>query len=220
MSERLREILALLDERSSRERFMICFVLLATVFVIWNSLLMRPLKQAEQLTRTEIETRSNTLSRLEKETGSLEAKLKLDPNELNRTTKASLEQEIWKLDEQIVEQTADLVPPEEMARALRRLLRDKRELELVRMESLPPEPLYGRSEAVDASDADSQVYLHTVELELIGGYLGALRYVKEIEAMPWNLLWDTLEYDVQEYPRGRITLRVQSLSTQEGWLGA
>ena len=55
MTERLREILALLDDRSSRERFMICFVLLATVFVIWNSVLMRPLKQRSQLARAEIE---------------------------------------------------------------------------------------------------------------------------------------------------------------------
>ena len=107
-----------------------------------------------------------------------------------------------------------------MARALRRLLRNTHELDLVRMESLPPEPLYGRSEAGSESDSESQVYLHTVELELAGSYLSALRYVREIESMPWNLLWDTLEYEVQEYPRGRITLRVQSLSTQEGWIGA
>ena len=76
-------------------------------------------------------------------------------------------------------------------------------------------------ETIEANrKVDTAVYLHTVELELRGSYLSALRYVNEIEALPWNLLWDALEYEVLEYPEGRITLRVQSLSTKEGWIGA
>ncbi len=223
MSTRIREWLALLDERTSRERFLVCLTLLAGVFVLWNALLMSPLKRGRTSAEAEIEANRNTVTRLDKEVRELENKLKLDPNALNRQSKAELEQQIWRLDEKIVEETADLIPPQEMTRALRELLRGKQDLDLVSMETLPPEPLYGRPElGAKASDpeANAQVYLHTVELELEGSYLSALRYVSAIESLEWNLLWDALEYRVQEYPSGRIKLRVRSLSTREGWIGA
>ncbi|MCP4005173.1 MAG: hypothetical protein GY725_13345 [bacterium] len=221
MIDRVREFMALLDERSSRERFMICLTLLATVFVVWNSFLMNPLEQRKSDAAEKLEANKETVARLEEEAAAIESKLKLDPNELNRVAKTNLEREIRRADEEISDETADLIPPNEMVQALRALLDGRKDLELVRMEALTPAPLYSRSEKTKkAVDVQAQVWLHSVELEFEGSYLSALRYVRAIESMEWNLLWDRLEYTVIEYPRGRISLRVQSVSTEEGWIGA
>ena len=39
-----------------------------------------------------------------------------------------------------------------------------------------------------------------------------------LEALPWHLFWDRLEYRVIEHPRARVGIEVYTLSTREGSL--
>ena len=43
-------------------------------------------------------------------------------------------------------------------------------------------------------------------------------YLAAVEELPSKLLWDQLEYVVEEYPKGSLTLQVHTLSSQEALL--
>jgi hypothetical protein len=36
--------------------------------------------------------------------------------------------------------------------------------------------------------------------------------------MPWNFVWDGINYQVKDYPIAEITLRVHTLSLEKSWL--
>lgn len=114
----------------------------------------------------------------------------------------------------------NLIPPYKMAAVLKDLLRHQNDPRLVRMESLPVEPVYlGPTDESTASPREPDIFKHGLVMEMTGTYLGTLRYLQAIEGLRWHLLWESLEYDVEEYPDARITLTVRSFSTREGWIG-
>jgi MSHA biogenesis protein MshJ len=56
-------------------------------------------------------------------------------------------------------------------------------------------------------------------MEIRGGYLSTLRYLEELEDLPWRFFWKSLNYEVLEYPEARVVLTVETLSLREGWIG-
>lgn len=63
------------------------------------------------------------------------------------------------------------------------------------------------------------LYRHGVELQLQGSYLATLAYLKQLESLEWRFEWDTLLFDIQDYPVGTVTLEVYTYSTERDWIG-
>jgi MSHA biogenesis protein MshJ len=45
-----------------------------------------------------------------------------------------------------------------------------------------------------------------------------LNVLKKIETLPWVVLYDTIQYQVDEYPQAKVTLILYLLSKKEKWL--
>ena len=222
MSQKLRAFVAWINGQSFRERLLLLGVASVAVFMFWDLVLMGPLRTRETGLQDTLESLRAAGSAIEQETSRLAAELDIDPNEDTRSRTSYLGRQIAQLDSRLEKRTYDLIPPAEMASVLRELLRRQSELRLIRLESLPVEPLFedpeGR-ESEDDPDRAAQVYRHGVEMELQGGYLSTLRYLEALEELPWRFFFESLEYEVLEYPEARITLRVHTVSMQEGWIG-
>jgi len=63
------------------------------------------------------------------------------------------------------------------------------------------------------------VFKHAVVMQLSGGFFETKQFIEALEALPWRLYWDSLEYSVSQYPSAIITLQVYTLSTDEGAFG-
>ena len=120
------------------------------------------------------------------------------------------------LDRRLKSQMGDLIDPANMARVLEAILTRHTDLRLRRLENLPTRPLLAGE---DGNAPEAGVYRHGLEMEFSGSYLSLLAYLKELDALPWNFYWDALELQVDEYPRAVITIRVHTLSLDEGWIG-
>ncbi|OGI42866.1 MAG: hypothetical protein A2150_02140 [Candidatus Muproteobacteria bacterium RBG_16_64_11] len=62
-------------------------------------------------------------------------------------------------------------------------------------------------------------YRHGMRIELKGGYLDMLAYLREVENLPWKMFWGQVTLQVEQYPVSRLVLHVYTLSTQESWIG-
>jgi MSHA biogenesis protein MshJ len=217
VTERLRAGIRWLDEQTLRERVLVVAVALVAFYAIWDLAIMSPLDAERRDVAAETEAVRTQIESLRAEFAALETRFQGDPNAENRDRKAALVASIAQLDRQLGERTDDLIPPGEMPRVLRDLVELEGALQIVRLESLPVESLLKVEEG--PAPARARVYRHGLVLELQGDYLATLQYLESLEALPWNLLWDSLEYRVDEYPDARVTLVVYSLSTQEGWIG-
>ena len=95
----------------------------------------------------------------------------------------------------------------------------------MRLESVPASPLLapvegsGSEGKVDLGSGPIRLFRHGLILELSGDYMSVLRYVQALERLPWKFFWESMNYQVQQWPTGKITLKLLSLSSEEGWIG-
>ena len=62
----------------------------------------------------------------------------------------------------------------------------------------------------------SDIGRYELRLELEGSYLGTLRYLRALEALPWKFFWESVDYEVIEYPLARVTLQIYTLGLLKG----
>ncbi len=62
------------------------------------------------------------------------------------------------------------------------------------------------------------IYQHGIEIRLAGNYNDLLNYLTDIEGMPQRLMWNSLSFTVDRYPRNVMVLRVYTLSLDRNWL--
>ncbi|ACR10673.1 MSHA biogenesis protein, MshJ [Teredinibacter turnerae T7901] len=60
------------------------------------------------------------------------------------------------------------------------------------------------------------VYRHSVRLRLHGTYFSVVDFLQRLEKLEWSFYWEFIEYQVDAYPRGDVTLEVYTLSTEKG----
>ena len=107
-----------------------------------------------------------------------------------------------------------------MATVLEKVLHQKTRLKLIRVTNLPAVELTADALADHSNlEQGSLLYRHGVELQLEGDFFETLRYLQALEELPWQILWGSLTYEVETFPRASITLRLNTLSTNAGWIG-
>jgi MSHA biogenesis protein MshJ len=121
------------------------------------------------------------------------------------------------MDAELVRVTAGLVPPKEMARLIEQMLLKNRGLQVMKVESIPATALLEGGNANGI--AGTMVYKHGMQIELKGGYLDILRYLKSLEALPWKVFWGKVTLKTEKYPDSRVSLLIYTLSTHEAWIG-
>jgi MSHA biogenesis protein MshJ len=119
--------------------------------------------------------------------------------------------------EQRLAQLADnLISAQQMIALLETLLDDS-ELQLVALENLAPEALMVAADT--GAKSTSGLYRHGLKIKLKGTYSAATHYLQELESQPWRFVWQSMGYEVQEYPDAVMSLEIQTLSLAPQWLG-
>ncbi len=229
--KKIRDAMRWVDEQPVRQRLLLLVAIVAVFFIIWDAVLMRSSKLREEQAESDTALLEKQVKALELEAEATLKKLAADPNLERRKRKAELERQLADLDAGFNERTADLIPPPEMVRVLKELLGRESDLQLVRLKSqaasrllAPDEKQESGSESaseakVDMGSGPVRLFRHGLVLEMSGDYLSVLRYIQAVEQLPWKFFWESMSYQVQQWPVGLITLKLLSLSSEEGWIG-
>ncbi len=203
------------DQRPLRERVMLAVCLLVVVFFLWDQLLLKPLDQKTRNLRAQTSELTASLAELQAQEQVVSSRRDFDPDRENKQRLAELNNQVPQLKQQLQENVATLIPPQQMPAMLKELLRRQNGLELLSLENLPPEPLQlGAAAAV----AEANIYRHRLRIVVAGDYLTALRYLQDLENMPQKMVWEQLEIETDSYPRARVLLQVYTLSPKESWI--
>lgn len=210
------------EQLSARERNIILVLGLVVVVFLWDQLLFAPLQRDSQKVKQQINTLNNNMATQTNQLTEIMESAKHDPNRELKQKHQQLSESLQRLETRQQSLTANLIPPRQMAEVLEQVLRQKTRLKLVKVTSLPAEKLTGTTDQTQSAGGNSEtsvLYRHGVELELEGSYFETLGYLRSLEQLRWKVLWDSLEYEVQEYPRAHIRLQINTLSTNAGWIG-
>lgn len=221
MNAWLRRIELKLDGLALRERLLVLALMLGALFLIADTLALRPLHGRARLAseeRARVEEEQRTLQTRASE---LELALAQDPRRAERDELARLEAELAGVDADLRQRTAELVSPRQMADVLARVLGSQPAIHVDRVEALPAEPLVpaAKSDPSKPSAAPDGFYRHALRIELHATFHETLAFLAVVEKLPVALLWHRLEYKVEQYPRARVTLEIFTLGPREGSVG-
>lgn len=216
-----------IDALSLRERALVLLSTVAVVYLLWDVAIYNPLAQAKAGIDKSIQETTQKISSLRQEEQALLSALGSDPDRELKMQRDDLQARVRQLDVELSELSAGLVPVDQLAKILQDVLRQTGALHLQNLRTLPVEELQITAQAPATTDEQGDqldnlaagVYKHTVELTVTGSYFQLLSYLKLLEAMDWRFYWDELSFSRDNYPRGTISLRVYTLSTDEGLFG-
>lgn len=190
---------------TNREKWMIVATLLVGLLSSWYAFFYAPVIQEQAELKQQVIAIETQLAAQQQAAIELQNRHALDPNESKKNQLLELKTQYQHLQEQIQSLNKKFVPPALMATALSDLLKQNNQLTLIKLETLPVKQ-------------QQLIYQHGLVLHFSGNYLATLNYLTSLEAMPWNFIWDGIDYQVKAYPMAEITLRVHTLSLEKSWL--
>ncbi len=225
---RLRAIGDRIDAMSLRERAIIFVALLAGFFVAADQLVLKPLSLERERVQRQLKTR-------QEQTQSYERQLQVmltgtdDPNSPVAQKILALQQQLSTLDDILSKSTGGLVSPRDMARLVEEILSRHRQLTVVRLESLTPEPIQEAGVTAPAGSVaapptpaargESGLYKHGMRIVVKGTYHDLLVYLRTLEGLQWKVFWGKVTLEAEDYPVSQLTLELYTLSTHKGWIG-
>ena len=232
--EQIRHFMEKIDTLSVRERGLILAGMVFSLFLLWDALLMQPLANKEQSIRSELQSKKAEFTVLNTNYEGLIQRLSSDPEGDSRELLESLRNQLNDVESELRESTDFLISPENMAGVLRTILSKSSELQLVEIKGLGASSLLDVSAnpanentldpsanvTIDPSMGDlGNAYKHGLMIVVEGNYAATLNFMKEIESLEWGFFWENLDYEVIDYPTGRASLTLYTLSLDENWIG-
>jgi MSHA biogenesis protein MshJ len=105
------------------------------------------------------------------------------------------------------------VSASEMIKALKSILAADSGLALTRLENTANVPLIL---STDKSVVGPTLYRHDFVVEFNGNYFATLNYLKRLEELPWQFYWDTINYEVTKHPEAKVSIKLHTVSAEEG----
>ena len=196
-----------------REKIIVVIAVVAGLGFGWGNFFYQPLQKKQQALQQEISRLKLQISEQQLAAIKLENSSHIDPNLTNRLKLAQLKAEHSRLQELLVHDKS-LVPPHLMAAALSDILNQNKQLTLIELNTLPVTTLQESKQP-----QPNPIYKHGLAITFSGTYLDTLNYLKALEALPWHFVWDSIDYQVKNYPLAETTIKAYTLSFKENWLG-
>ena len=216
LKSQLKGMAARVDAMSLRERALIFITLLVALYFLAVNVLFGPVNAGKDRMQQLVNVKRAETQVLEAQVQALVATGQ-DPEAAKRQKLEALRENLKTMDSELVRVTAGLVPPKEMARLMEQMLLKNHGLHVLKVESLPAAPLV--EDKAGAGGRGSLVYKHGMNIEVKGGYLDVMRYLKSLEGLPWKVYWGKVKLEAEKYPDSRVSLLIYTLSTNEAWIG-
>lgn len=202
-----------IDAMSLRERALIFVTLLVALYFLAVNVLFGPLNRENERWQQQLSQKRQETQALELQVQAL-ANTGEVPGSAKSNKLEALRENLKIMDADLGRVTSGLVSPREMARLMEQMLLRNRGLQVIKVESIQATPLQEGGGSTGAV-----VYKHGMHVEVKGGYLDTLRYLKSLEALPWKVFWGKVALKSEKYPDSRVSLVIYTISTNEAWIG-
>jgi MSHA biogenesis protein MshJ len=201
-----------IDALELRERVLLLAAIVAVLFLSVDSAGFQPTLKAQQVTEERVSELEMKLGALRQQAMLLSYKTDEDTLAARYRRRDTLAAELAALDARLVDQLGALVEPAQAAELLEQVLTRHRGLRITSLRA-SAEPL---DEVAGNADQAGKLGRYQLNLVLEGGYLDLMRYLETLESMPWKFFWQTVDFQVNEYPRAVSRLQLYTLGAQDG----
>lgn len=202
-----------IDALELRERILLLTAAIVVLYLLVDSLGLQPIFKTQQVTSERISDLETKLGAMRQQADLFNYKSDHDPMAERQTKRDNLAAELAGLDNRIVSQLGALVEPAQAAEVLEQVLTGHRGLKLKSLEA-SSEPLSNLE--IENQVNGSGLARYQLQMVVEGGYLDLLRYLQELETMPWKFFWQEVDFQTADYPRAETRLQLYTLGAQNG----
>jgi len=201
---------------SARERSIILAATLATLYVMFFHFILPSIEAPRESLKNNIELMQAQISVRSQDVHQLVSMSHQhsDVAKQNRIEKINLQ--LSNLGDNWAKLSTGLISPHEMPQLIENILTQQSDIEIVRIENLPATPLVKNESA--ESPAATDIYKHGLYLEIRGQYFDTVQLLRELEALPWQIIWGEFNLRSDSPPSSTISLTLYTLSFGETWL--
>jgi MSHA biogenesis protein MshJ len=196
-----------------RERVIVVAALSAALWGGWDNLFYQSVLKKQNTFKQQLASLNTQIASQKQTAALLENSGDVDPNSDSQDKLTELKAQYSRLQEQVMFGNKKFVPPSLMATALSDMLKQNQQLKLIKLDTLPITTLLATKQQ------QHPIYKHGLAITFTGNYTDTVNYLKALEALPWAIVWDNIDYQVKDFPIAEITIHVVTLSFEEGWLG-
>lgn len=215
-----------IDGLSLRERVLIFSAAMALLLALLYSVLIDSEMRTQRRLSSTIAQRQAELKSIEVQLTAVATSRAADPDRPMRERLANVRAQLVDIERQISAEERKFTAPRQMKAVIEEMLARNRAVELVAMRTLPTGTIAEAREGANAakpapkpaSPEDRLIYRHGIEVTVAGRYLDLLRYLGELEHLPTQIYWSSLELDATHYPKHTMKLVVYTLSLDPAWL--
>jgi MSHA biogenesis protein MshJ len=202
-----------------RERALVLAAVLASTAAAWDQLVAQPLAaRAQAAEHSLVASRAQVAAELAAQEARRVASSAVPDAALARRRDA-VAAELAALDGRLAAHARGLVQPADVPRLLQQVLARHARVRLVSLRSLEPQPLLDVDADAGAGGNTPNLYRHGIEVELGAGYLDALRYLRDLEASQFRLVFQRVAFVADAAGSGRLTIVVHTLSDSRDVVG-
>lgn len=214
MKERLSQLVERINGLSRRERALLALAALAVVFLLWDALLMNPVRERQQRVQAELEQVRERVSGLTASIQAMAVARAEGPDAELMQRRSALFEEISRLEDRLMQAYGEIGDPRQSVSLLAGLLAERAGLSLVELENLPPEALTGTDNQVVTG-----LFVHRVRLVMDANHDGIRDYLALLAELPSGVFLESMHLTVPDWPRNRVELILFSLTLDDNWLG-
>lgn len=223
---RWQQLQARYQQLQLRERVLVVTAIAVAVLFGGYSLVVEPALKRQATATAQLAAIERQTQQLSLQSADMQRQLADDPTTRVEAEVERLTARRDELDQLMAQATVDLIQPERMAGALQAAMAHGSGVELVSLETLPPEPIVlaaptqgaeGQAPAA-ATEQPPALYRHPLRLTVRGSFHQVRALFGALDGLPWRFYWRQFDFQMKQYPAGELTLELYTLSTSQDWL--
>ena len=194
-------------------RLLLLVMVMLSICVLWRLFVLTALENRQISLLSEIAGKQEDIALLQQRTEKLgEVRQPVSDDQAGLARLKSLRSKLVQVQAGI-EATGDgLVSANAMAGLLEQVLQETGWVSLIRLRGLGMETLYDGSQTVNG-DAES-LYRYGFRIEFAGDFYTTLDYLRNLEALEQDFIWDSFEMNVIDYPTVNTVIDLSTLGTE------
>lgn len=210
---------ARIDELALRERALAFVGVAAALVIVAHLIALRPLLAQQRAYLDRIKQDQGQLKSINDVLlKSAQASVE-DPHAAKRDRIRELEARLAESGRKLGERRKGELTPDQLTRLLQDIVGRNRNLRVHALRVLPGTVLSASAPGQAPGAAPkaapkpaAPLYRHQVEIEMAGSYLDLLKYLEDVEALPWRLTWTNVALRTASYPEIRLKGTLQTVS--------
>lgn len=198
-----------------REKKLVFYGLL--VLTLWLGIMywLEPAFKQQQAAKQQYQQLSQQLQLAQQQNQQLQLELQADLNQPFRQQTSDMQQQLAQLSAELQLSREQFIGAGQMLALLHDILARSRQLTLKSMATSAARPLLLAGQSAQDSPL---LYQHHTTLIVQGRFSAVQQLLTELEALPWLIQWQQLDYQVLEHPQAQVSIELITVSEYENFI--